>query len=222
MPLSHEQLRRRKAIRSWIPAVILLVLSVAALSVAVTARVTDVGAAPTVAPASAVTATGTSLFTPAGLAYIAETRKVSIDARELPVEAGPLGLDDSGTLMIEPTEDVYEYLTVIGPGGGTRVAGTSIDIVTDDGRVLSASITDRKHPLTYRDARAYLLERAERFGIPAADVEGLADAAATAREDGRDYSYSIHTDDALGLRLVVTANCSSESDCVMVDRFEFE
>lgn len=86
-----------KAIRSWIPAAVLLVLIVAALSVAVMTRTTNVGAAPTAAPPAAVTADGTSLFTPAGVAYINDTRKVYIDARQSPIGAAPLGLEASGT-----------------------------------------------------------------------------------------------------------------------------
>jgi hypothetical protein len=220
--LSHEQLRRRKTIRSWIPAVVLLVVIVAALSVAVMARSMNVGAAPTAAPPTAVTADGTSLFTPAGLAYINDTRKVSIDARELPIEAEPLGLEASGTLTIAPpTEGIFEYLTVIGPGGGTRLVGTSIDITTEDGFVTGASISDSIRSLTYRDTQALFRERAEHFAIPPAQLDGFVDAAADARRDNRDYTYSIQTDDALGVGLTVTAECSSESICRVVDRFEF-
>ncbi|HYI31998.1 MAG TPA: hypothetical protein VEX88_00890 [Glaciibacter sp.] len=221
MSLSREPLRRRKAIRSWIPAAVLLVLIVAALSVAVMTRTTNVGAAPTSAPPTAVTAEGTSLFTPAGLAYINDTRKVSIDARQLPIEVEPLGLEASGTLTIAPPTEAYEYLTVIGPGGGTRLMGTTIDIVTEDGYVTAASITDSLRPLNYRETQALFRERVERFAIPPERLDGFASAAADARRDNRDFTYSIRTDDALGVGLTVTAECSSDSVCGVVDRFEF-
>jgi hypothetical protein len=220
--LSREQLRRRKAIRSWIPAAVLLVLIVAALSVAVMTRTTDVGAAPTAPPPAAVTAEGTSLFTPAGLAYINDTRKVSIDARQLPIEAAPLGLGGSGTLTIAPpTEGIYEYLTVLGAGGGTRLVGTSIDMATEDGFVKAATITDSTRRLTYRETLALFRERAERFAIPAEQLDGFASAAADAGTDNSDYTYVIHSDNVLGVGLTVTAKCSSDSICQVVDRFEF-
>jgi len=221
--LSREQLRRRKIIRSWITAAVLLVLIVAALSVAVMTRTTNVGAAPTAAPPAAVTAEGTSLFTPAGLAYINDTRKVSIDARQLPIDAAPLGIEASGTLTIAPpTEGIYEYLTVLGSGGGTRLVGTSIDISTDEGFVTGATITDSTRSLNYRETLALFRERAERFAIPAEQLEGFASAAADAGTDNSDYGYSIRTDDALGVGLTVTAKCSSDSICEVVDRFEFD
>ncbi len=222
MTLSHEQLRRRKAIRSWIPAIVLLIVIAAALTVAVMTRTTNVGAAPTAAPPNAVTAKGTSLFTPAGLAYINDTRKVSIDARELPIQAEPLGLNASDTLTVAPpTEGVYEYLTVIGSDGGARLMGTSIDIVTDNGIVASAAIADSTRFLNYRDSQALFRERSDRFGIPAEQLDGFVPAAAEALKEKRNYSYSIHTDDALGVGLTVTAECSSDSICQIVDRFEF-
>ena len=34
--------------------------------------------------------------------------------------------------------------------------------------------------------------------------------------------YSIHTDDALGVALTVTATCSSESACLIVDELGFD
>ena len=222
MTLSHEQLRRRKTIRSWIPAVVLLVVIVAALAVAVMARTTNVGVAPTAAPPTAVTAEGTSLFTPAGLAYINDTRKVSIDARQLPIEAEPLGLDASGTLtIVPPTEGTYEYLTMIGPDGGTRLVGSSIEITTEGGSVTGASITDSIRLMTYRETQALFRERVERFAIPAEQLDGFASAAAGALKDNRDYTYGIRTDDALGVGLTVTAECSSDSTCQIIDRFEF-
>jgi len=43
VPLTHEQLRRRKVIRSWIPAVVLLIVIGAAFTVEVATRTTKVG-----------------------------------------------------------------------------------------------------------------------------------------------------------------------------------
>jgi hypothetical protein len=222
MTRTHEQLRRRKAILSWIPAAVLLVIILAVVGVAITARTIGVGTPPTTPPSDAVTAKGASVFTPAGLAYIADTRKVLIDATELPVAAKPLGLEPTATLTIAPpTEGIFEYLTVVGPGGGMRFMGTSIDIVSVDGRVHSASIADNTRVLSYRDTLALFRERAERFGIPASELAGFEDAAAAARAEKRDYSYSMHTDDALGVGLTVTADCSSASLCRIADRIQF-
>lgn len=223
MPLTHEQLRRRKLIRSWIPAAVLLVMIGAAFTIAVNARVTDVGAAPTAAPASAVTTKGTSLFTDAGLRYIADTRRVSIDATAVPIPARPLGLPRSGRLVIvPPTEGVYEYLTVLGPGGGMRFNGTSIEIRTARGRLATASIEDSTRVLGYRNTLDLLGARAARYGIPAGDLQGFSTAAEKAFKSGADYRYSIHTDDALGVALTVIATCSGQSTCTVVDEFAFD
>jgi hypothetical protein len=222
MPPTHEQHRRRRLIRSWIPAALLLVISAAAVTVAVTARVADVGAAPSAAPSNAVTARGTSLFTRAGLRYIADSRRVFIDATARPIQAEPLGLAASGTLTIEPpTEGVYEYLSVVGPGGGTRFMGTSIEIRTRGGLLQSASVADSNRVLSYRNTLELLRERADRYGIPTGDLDAFATAAATAATRGTSYRYSIHTDDALGVALTVTASCSSESVCSVVDVLGF-
>ena len=223
MPVTHEQLRRRKAIRSWIPATILSILIIAAFTVALTARNTEIGVAPTTAPSDAVTNVGTSVFTEAGLRYIADSRKVFIDATKLPIEAEPLGLSASTTLtIVPPTEGVYEYLSVVGSGGGMRFMGTSIEITTRSGTVRSASIADTSRVLPYRDTLALLRERAERYDIPASDIDGFASAAGNASHDGTTYEYSIHTDDALGVALTVTAACSSESACSIVDELGFD
>ena len=223
MPVTHEQLRRRKAIRSWIPAVILSVLIIAAFTVALIALNTDVGTAPTAAPSDAVTSVGTSVFTDAGLRYIADSRKVFIDATTLPIEAESLGLAASTTLtIVPPTEGVFEYLSVVGSGGGMRFMGTSIEITTRGGTVRSASVADSSRILVYRDTLALLRERAERFGIPESDIDGFASAAGNASHDGTSYEYSIHTDDALGVALTVTATCSSESACLIVDELGFD
>lgn len=209
-------------IKSWIPAVVLLVLIVAALVIALTARSTNVGAAPTKAPTDAVTAEGTSLFTPAGLAYIADTRKVFLNATKLPIAAAPLGLGDATKLTIAPpTEGVYEYLSVVSADGGLRFMGTSVTIATAQGRVTSATVRDDTRFLPYRDALALLRDRADRYGIPATEVDGFASAAAAAAKKGDPYRYRVHTDDALGVGLTVTADCSSDSICAIVDRVEF-
>ncbi|TFB49007.1 hypothetical protein [Cryobacterium tagatosivorans] len=148
MPPTYEQLRRRKAIRSWIPAAVLLAAIGVAFTIAVNTRGTDVGAAPTAAPTGAVTARGTSLFTEAGLSYIADTRRVSIDATTVPIPADPLGLPRSGRLVVvPPTEGVYEYLTVLGPGGGMRFNGTSIEVTTAGGYLATASVEDSSRVL---------------------------------------------------------------------------
>lgn len=216
MPLTHEQRRRRRLIRSWIPAALLLVIS------AVTATATDVGAAPSAAPSNAVTAKGTSLFTPAGLRYIADSRTVFIDATSNPIPAKPLGLAASGTLTVAPpTEGVYEYLSVVGPGGGMRFMGTSIEIKTRGGLLQSATVADSNRVLTYRNALDLFRDRADRYGIPAGDLDAFASAADTAARSGASYEYSIHTDDALGVALTVTASCSSESVCSVVDVLGF-
>ena len=218
MPLTHEQLRRRKLIRSWIPATVLLIVIVAAFTVAVNTRVTDVGRAPTTAPAGAVTAKGTSLFTEAGLAYIADTRRVFIDATTPPIPARALGLPRSGRLaIVPPTEGVYEYLTVVGPDGGMRFSGTSIEITTKDGRLVAASIEDPSRVLGYRNTLDLLQSRVSRYDIPDEELDGYAAAAEQAFTSGADYEYSIHTDDAFGVALTVTATCSGQSYCTVVD-----
>jgi len=222
VPLTHEQLRRRKLIRSWIPAAVLLVAIGVAFTIAVNARVTDVGAAPTAAPADAVTANGTSLFTDAGLHYLADTRRISIDATTVPIPAKPLGLPRSGRLVIEPpVEGVYEYLTVLGSGGGMRFTGTTIEITTAGGHLATASVEDSTRVLGYRNTLGLLGGRAARYGIPDADLAGFSAAAQEAARTGADYEYSIHTDDALGVALTVTATCSGDSMCMVVDEFSF-
>ena len=218
MPLTHEQLRRRKLIRSWIPATLLLLVIVAAFTVAVNTRVTDVGAAPTAAPANAVTAKGTSLFTEAGLDYIADSRRVFIDATTPPIPAEDLGLPPSGSLsIVPPTEGVYEYLTVVGPGGGMRFNGTSIEVTTRGGVLVSASVADSSRVLGYRNTLDLMRSRVARYGIPAGELDGFPAAAEKAFKSGADYEYSIHTDDAFGVALTVTATCSGHSDCTVVD-----
>ena len=220
---THDQLRRRKLIRSWIPAAVLVVLIGVAFTVAVNTRITDVGAAPTAAPARAVTAKGTSLFTDAGLRYVADTRRVSIDATTAPIPAGRLGLPRSGRLeIVPPTEGVYEYLTVLGSGGGMRFNGTSIEIRTAGGRVVSARVEDATRVLGYRSTLDLLGARAARYGIPDADLAGFATAAEKAFKADAGYEYSIHTDDALGVPLTVTATCSGDSTCTVVDVFRFD
>lgn len=218
MPLTHEQLRRRKLIRSWIPATVLLIVIGAAFTVAVNTRVTDVGTAPTRAPTGAVTANGTSLFTEDGLDYIADTRRVFIDATTPPIPAKALGLPRSGRLaIVPPTEGVYEYLTVVGPGGGMRFSGTSIEITTTAGVLASASIADPSRVLGYRNTLDLLQSRVSRYGIPADELDGFAAAAEQGFKSGEDYEYSIHTDDAFGVALTVTATCSGQSYCTVVD-----
>ncbi|SDK84327.1 hypothetical protein SAMN05216282_11510 [Cryobacterium psychrotolerans] len=223
VPPTHEQLRRRKAIRSWIPAAVLLAAIGAAFTIAVNTRVTDVGTAPTAAPAGAVTAKGTSLFTDDGLSYIADTRRVSIDATTVPIPAEPLGLSRSGRLtVVPPTEGVYEYLTVLGPGGSMRFNGTSIEITTAGGRLAAARVEDSTRVLGYRNTLDLLRGRAARYGIPDADLAGFPTAAEKAFKADAAYEYRIHTDDALGVDLTVTATCSGDSTCMIVDEFSFD
>ena len=223
VPPTHEQLRRRKAIRSWLPAAVLLAAIGLAFTIAVNTRVTDVGAAPTAAPTGAVTARGNSLFTEAGLSYIADTRRVSIDATTVPIPADPLGLPRSGRLtVVPPTEGVYEYLTVLGPGGGMRFNGTSVEVTTADGHLATASVEDSTRVLGYRNTLDLLRSRAARYGIPDADLAGFSTAAEKAFKADAAYEYSIHTDDALGVALTVTASCSGDSTCTVVDEFSFD
>lgn len=165
--------------------------------------------APTSAPAGAVTAKGTSLFTEAGLRYITDTRRVFIDATTPPIPAKSLGLPRSGRLaIVPPAEGVYEDLTVVGPRGGMRFSGTSIEITTAGGHLVGASIADTSRVLGYRNTLGLLQGRAARYGIPPDELDGFGAAAEEAFTTGADYEFSIHTDDAFGVALTVTATCT--------------
>jgi hypothetical protein len=59
--------------------------------------------------------------------------------------------------------------------------------------------------------------RVSRYGIPADELDGFAAVAEEAFNSGADYEYSIHTDDAFGVALTVTATCSGQSYCTVVD-----
>lgn len=219
----REKIRRRRLIRAWIPATILVILSVAALTVALTVRSTGVGEAPTSAPSDAVTAQGTSLFTVEGLDYINDSRRVFIDATTQPIAAEPLGLAATGTItIVPPTAEASEYLSAVGDGGGMRLPGNSITVTSRDGSLVSASVSDSRMVLSYRDARVFLRDRAEKYNIPAADADAFRAIAAAAIAAGTGYSHSIKTDAALGFTLTTTVTCNAQSSCFAVDEFDFE
>lgn len=208
-----ERTKRRRRLLSWLPAAVLAVVIVAVAAFTASLGANKVGTAPTAVPTDARSDLGASIYTEAGQSYIEATREIIVDARALPVNAEPLGLEPQQTFTLDPTEDVYASLVVHGPSGVLSFLGTSATVSSSGGVLTAVTSVDDSVALSFSQTRASFIERAADWGVAPDGVEGFTEAAAAA-SDGP-FTWTMHAPDAEGLALEMTVSCSASSRCVL-------
>jgi hypothetical protein len=210
------QKRRRRALLAWIPAGILLIIIAAVFAVTVVVLQDEVGTAPTTAPPNAVDVNGASLFTEAGRDYISDTRRVRLDVRQLPVDAGSIGLGDNETFELTPSEDVYVYLEVFAPTGRLKFTGTTLSIAAAGGVLADASITDEARRFTFSQTRSLVASRAQLYGFPEGPdgaILALEAAAAEGGEGDEPYTLTLRSEDTFGVAVEMNVSCTPAGFC---------
>lgn len=221
--MAPELKRKRPAWFGWLPAVALLLIIVGVAVTTILLVNNGLGATgPKPKPTTGqVTELNWSSFTEEGLEYIESTREVRIDFAKQPTDATAIGLPADGSITIGPylTGDTrLDYSLIVngageGPGGAKFIV-SEMTIETADG-----VITEVRAPLSYadgfRNTLGYLLERGEVFGWDTSNTDAIYDQVNQAIRDGVGYSFTFGPGDRVGVPIAATANCGSDSYCVV-------
>ena len=211
----------RKKWLAWIPAGI---LSLAIVGVVLASSLLIGGGLGGPAPKPTegqVTELNWSSFTPEGLAYIASSRKVRIDMSRAPVQAAPLGLDDNGSLTLEPIDNidtVLDYDLIVNGGGegygGGRFVSSTITIVTENGVVTLLSTTLRE-VLNFRETLAMLQGKADLWGWDVSGTDEIFATVEAATRAGETYEFTFGPADKAGVPVAATARCDTTGYCLV-------
>lgn len=205
--------RRRPKWVSWIPAVLLSVLILAAVTVAIVATASGVGKPPGAPTEGQVTEKNWSIFTETGLAYIEQTRAVRMDMSGNPVDASEVGLDENGALTIGPQANLDYYLTIYGGPGGARLTVSDMTIHTSDGAVTSVTARVRGAS-TFRDSLNSLEARAAVFGWDTSNRDILFEQVEQATRDNVPFDFAFGPGTAIGVPVTARVSCEPAGYCV--------
>ncbi|MFM9878736.1 MAG: hypothetical protein ACKVOG_12940 [Rhodoglobus sp.] len=208
-----------RALRSWIPAIVLLVAIVGVFVAAILLLRNGLGEPVPQPTEGQVTDLNWSAFTPEGLDYIARSRQVRIDMSTQPVDAAALGLAADDTLVLAPinTGDTeLDYDLIINGGGegigGARFAVTQITIVTKGGVITRVSAPLRE-VLNFRQTVTYLTDKSEQFGWDTSDTDAIFTTAEDATRAGTGYEFTFGPADRTGVAFSATATCDPTGFC---------
>jgi hypothetical protein len=204
-----EEVRRRRALRSWIPSGIIAALLLAVIVGTFVLQSQGLGQPRTLPPA--VAAHGYSKFDDEGLGYISDTQTVWIDLRNKPMLAAPLKLPADGTTTIGPRDQIYSYLGLYGNNTAVKVPIYSVKIVTAGGRVTKIDTLAVKDA-AFNDARA-AIEAAAAYGLDSAGTAAFVSEAVRFNRAGTAYDRTLGPGSALGTPILVTVSCSSSGSC---------
>jgi hypothetical protein len=204
-----EEVRRRRALRSWIPSVIIAAFLLVVIFVTFALQSQGLGQPRTLPPA--VAAHGYSKFDNEGLRYISDTQTVWIDLRNKPMLAAPLKLPADGTASIGPREPIFSYLGLYGNNTAVKLPIYSVKIVTAGGQVASIDAFVVKDG-AFNDARA-AIEAASAYGLDATATTAFISEAVRLNRAGEAYDRTLGPADALGTPILVTVSCSSSGSC---------
>jgi hypothetical protein len=204
-----EEVRRRRAIRSWIPSGIIAVILLVIIVVAISLQLQGLGQPRTLPPA--VAAHGYSKFDDEGLRYISDTQTVWFDLRNKPMFAAALKLPADGTTTIGSRELIYNYLGLYGNDTAIKLPIDSLKITTAAGRVktIDALVVDGG----FNDVRAGL-EAAGAYGLDSTATDAFIAQALQNNRAGDPYQRTLGPGTALGVPISVTVKCATSNSCV--------
>ena len=219
--MTVQSIRRRRRLLAWIPAGV-LVIAVIGVGVASALLLGNGLGEPAPKPTvGQVTDLNWSSFTPEGLEFIRSSRQVRIDMSRPPVQAGPLGLEADGTLVLEPinTGDTeLDYSLIINGGGegagGDKFIVTQIEIVTEDGLVTHVRAPLRD-VLNFRQTLDKLLDKAELFGWDVSGVDDIYTLVEKATRAGEPYQFGFGPAGRAGMDVSATASCDTSGFCLV-------
>jgi len=219
--MSVQAGRKKRAWLGWIPAGI-LVIAIIGVGVASAVLVGGGLGAPAPRPTKGqVTDLNWSIFTTDGLDFIASARQVRIDLSSPPIEAGLLGLDDDGTLVLDPIDNIdttLDYDLIVNGGGegagGFRSVVTQITIVTEGGLVTHVTAPLRD-VVNFRQTLDVLVGEADVFGWDTSGIDAIYQTAADATRAGTGYEFTFGPADAAGTPVSATARCDTSGYCIV-------
>jgi hypothetical protein len=204
-----EEVRRRRALRSWIPSVVIAAFLLVLIVVTFALQTQGLGQARTLPPA--VAAHGYSKFDNEGLRYISDTQTVWIDLRNKPMLAEPLKLPADGTTTIGPRDQIFSYLGLYGNNTAVKLPIYSLKIVTAGGQVTGIDAFVVKNG-AFNDARG-AIEAAAAYGLDPAATAAFVSEAVRFNRAGTAYDRTLGPGNALGTPILVTVSCSSSGSC---------
>jgi hypothetical protein len=204
-----EEVRRRRALRSWIPSGIIAVVLLIVIVVAVSLQLQGLGKPRTLPPA--VAANGYSKFDDEGLRYISDTQTVWFDLRNKPLLAAPLKLPADGTTTIGSRDLIYNYLGLYGNDTAIKLPIDSLEITTAGGSVttIDALVVNGG----FNDVRAGL-EAAAAYGLDSTATDAFIAQALQDNRAGNRYQRTLGPGTALGAPISVSVTCEAANSCV--------
>ena len=205
----------RRRLLSWVPSILLLLL-IAGFAVAAIGVNSSwwVDPHPTAAP-DQTAPNGSSVFTDAGIDYLARTGEVRIrmDSRASPAAA--LGLEPDGSRMI-PYRGRPLIVVVSGNDGAMAVDNVSeLVLGTQGGELVSVAAT-REMPGGFVDAHTMLRDVADLYGWSADEVAAVPDRIAEAGRENPEAPASVTVGPGTAVGLAVSATLTVNGGTALV------
>jgi hypothetical protein len=206
-----EEVRRRRAIREWIPSVIIAAVLVVIVVITLVVQTQGIGQPRTLPPA--VAEHGYSKFDDEGMRYISDTRTVWFDLRNKPMLTEPLKLPADGTTSVGPREGIFNYLGLYGNDTPVLLPVESVQVVSEDGRVTRISALAISQA-NFGDVRT-TLAAASAYGLDQGQIEAFLAEAPGLNRAGESYNRKIGPGLALGVPISVTISCTESVSCTI-------
>jgi hypothetical protein len=203
---------------SWLPAIFLAVVIVAALVVGFIMVRGGLGAPAPKPTEGQVTDLNWSSFTPDGMAYLERSREIRIDLSAKGADAEGLGLPADGTTTIGPNSEGLNYTFIFKGGdvglGGDKLVISTLDITTAAGEisVVHANIADI---MNFRNTLNRLVGESELYGWDPSIRDGIFDMVADATAAGQPYEFTFGPADSVGTPVSATAQCDTSGFCLL-------
>ena len=209
--------QRRRWI-SWIPAIVLSVLIVAAVVTSIVLARAGIGGPAPKPTEGQVSDLNWSAFTPEGVAYIERSREVRLDFSDKGEDALTLGLPSDGDLVIGPHSEELDYAFTFNGGGagrgGAKLYVSQLTIRTEDGRITEV-VAPLSEILNFRQTLAKLELEIDRYGWEPLDTDALFDRVGVAAAAGEPYEFTFGPADLVGVPVTATAACDASNYCVI-------
>jgi hypothetical protein len=210
--------RKRSRWFSWLPAIILLVLIIAALVTGLILVRGGLGAPVPKPTGGQVSDLNWSSFTEDGLDYIQRSREIRIDLSDKAEDAVALGLPANGTTVVGPHPEGLEYKFTFNGGGagfgGDLLVVSQVSITTEDGLIteITAPIAE---VVNFRSTLSGFVKQSELFGWDMSFVDALYERVNQATKDGVGYEFTVGPADLVGVPVSASAQCDVTGYCLV-------